>query len=236
MKSYSEKLIELMKEKKLSYSGLENKLKDKNGFTTVTRQTISNHCNGQEPNLYTVKLLAEYFKVSPMYLIDDTIENKESLENIKIEKVLNLSDKSIKHLGEATRDSKNELIESNFFVSTMHFMKMIKDLKLLNKKSFEFNNLKCSNKQKTANIKKLQDLCNSFHHKFKDIPNAFDYFDAIGMWNILDSFKNDIIRTKDDLDEFYISTLNTLSHSIEKSIKVIHSEMKDSFVYFIDSI
>lgn len=236
MKTYAEKLKELLKERKLNYLQLEKELIDEDGYTTVTRQTISNHCKGKDPHLSIIMKLAKFFNVSPMYLIDDTIENKDSIENIEIGKVLDLSDTALNNIKQASKESKNLLVENTFFTSTTTFIEMIRDIKELNKLALDYNKLNTTFEEKLANLDLLQNKCNSFHVKFHKIPNVFNFFDSIGMWNILNAAKGDIVDTKDNSDDIYLNVLNTMSHTLEKSIKVIHSDMKDSFVYFIDSI
>lgn len=236
MKTYAEKLKELLKEHKLNYLQLEKELIDEDGYTTVTRQTISNHCKGKDPHLSIIMKLAKFFNVSPIYLIDDTIENKDSIENIEIGKVLDLSDTAINNIKQASKESKNLLVENTFFTSTTTFIEMIKDIKELNKLAIDYNKLDTTFKEKLNNLDSLQNKCNKFHVKFHKIPGVFNFFDSIGMWNILNAAKSDILDTKDNSDDIYLNVLNTMSHTLEKSIKVIHSDMKDSFVYFIDSI
>lgn len=236
MKTYAEKLKELLKEHNYNYLQLEKELTDKDGYTTVTRQTISNHCNGKDPHLSIIMKLAKFFNVSPMYLIDDTIENKDSIENIEIGKVLELSDTALNNVKQASKESKNLLIENTFFTSTTTFIEMIRDIKELSKLALDYNKLNTTFEEKINNIVLLQNKCNKFYTKFHKIPSVFNFFDSIGMWNILNAAKEDIIETTDNSDDIYISILNTMSHTLEKSIKVIHSDMKDSFVYFIDSI
>lgn len=236
MKTYAEKLKELLKEHNYNYLQLEKELTDKDGYTTVTRQTISNHCNGKDPHLSIIMKLAKFFNVSPMYLIDDTIENKDSIENIEIGKVLELSDTALNNVKQASKESKNLLVENTFFTSTTTFIEMIRDIKELNKLALDCNKLNTTFEEKLANLDSLQNKCNSFHVKFHKIPSVFNFFDSIGMWNILNAAKGDIVDTKDNSDDIYLNVLNTMSHTLEKSIKVIHSDMKDSFVYFIDSI
>ena len=236
MKTYAEKLKELLKEHNMNYLQLEKALIDNNGYNTVTRQTISNHCNGKDPNLSIIMKLAKFFNESPMYLIDDTIENKDSIENIEIGKLLDLSDTALNNIKQASKESKNLLVESTFFTSTTTFIEMIKDIRTLNKLARDYNELGLTLEEKINNIDSLQKLCKKFHIKFYNIPNAFDFFHSIELWNILNAAKVDIIETKDNGDFIYMNLVNTVVHILQKSIKVIHSDMKDSFVYFIDSI
>ena len=236
MKTYAEKLKELLKEHKLNYLQLEKELINEDGYTTVTRQTISNHCNGKDPHLSIIMKLAKFFNVSPMYLIDDTIENKDSIENIEIGKVLDLSDTALNNIKQASKESKNLLVENTFFTSTTTFIEMIKDIKTLSKLALDYNKLDTTFEEKLNNLDSLQNKCNRFHVKFHGIPDVFNFFDSIAMYNTLSTSKENIIKREYNADIIYTTTLDTMVHTLEKSIKVIHSDMKDSFVYFIDSI
>lgn len=249
MKTYAEKLQELIDENDLNYSRLEKNLIDKDGYTTVTRQTISKHCSGSDPNLSTVKKLAEYFNVPPMYLIDDNIENKDSLENIEVGQVLKLSDTSIKNINSLPKTSKNILLESNFFTKSIIFIEMIKDLEEMYKDAYDYNDHTLTLEEKIADIEKLQKLCDKFYNRFTTIMEKFfhysdsqekwsitDYFDALGARNTLENNKKDVYKTNDALELMYIDSINRFMHSVQKSIKVIHSEMKDALVFFIKDI
>lgn len=249
MKTYAEKLQELIDENNLNYSRLEKNLIDKDGYTTVTRQTISKHCSGSDPNLSTVKKLAEYFNVPPMYLIDDAIENKDSLENIEVGQVLKLSDTSIKNIKKLPKSSKNILLESDFFTKSIVFIEMIRDLEEIYKDAYDYNDQTLAIEQQISNIEKLQKFCDKFYNRFTTIMEKFfhysdsqekwsitDYFDALGARNTLENNKHDLLETDNLLDFLYIDSINRFMHSVQKSIKIIHSEMKDSFVYFIDTI
>lgn len=236
MKTYAEKLKELLKEHKLNYLQLEKELIDEDGYTTVTRQTISNHCKGKDPHLSIIMKLAKFFNVSPMYLIDDTIENKDSIENIEIGKVLDLSDTALNNIKQASKESKNLLVENTFFTSTTTFIEMIREIKELNKLALDYNKLDTTLEEKLSNLDSLQNKCNQFHVKFHGISGVFNFFDSIAMCNTLSASKENIIKREYNSDIIYTTTLDTMVHTLEKSIKVIHSDMKDSFVYFIDSI
>ena len=121
MKTFSEKLQELINENNLNYSKIEEDLKI-GDYTTITRQTISNYCNGRDPELSKLKILAKYFNVSLMYFIDDEIENK-TIKNINIGKELCLSDKTINNIKNI---NKQDIVFENGFKDTINMKNNIK--------------------------------------------------------------------------------------------------------------
>ncbi len=236
MKEFKEKLQELIKEhNNISPENLEKELDNMNLF--VSANAIRGYLKGKFPkNMEYYFNLAKYFNVSPLYLIDNNIENKESIENIQVGQQLLLSDKSIDNIKKSPMKSKNKLIEGDFFKKTSFFIEMNQDLKEFKEKLDNYNKLNVTYNQKITNIEQIQKLCTDFHTKYHSFGFPLDYFNGIEQWNILERYKNEINETKDGFDMFYVIAIDTITHSIEKSIKIIHSEMKDCFVYFIDSL
>lgn len=232
MMKFKDKLSDLMNEKEISSA--EKLSKALNG--DISPNAIRNYLKGIKPkSMYYYEILAEFFNVDTDFLYNDFNENRK-VENKSIGEKLGLSDKSINNLKNVRNTNKNILIESDFFVDTIQFLDMISDLKTMLTHIDKYNTLEISNDEKIHNIEELQKLCMKFYSKFRDVHNSLDYFDSLGTLNILGEYKLQISTVGDGLDLTYMSTINTSIHSIEKSIKVIYSEMKDKFVYFIDSV
>lgn len=124
MREFREKLKELMKEhNNISPEKLEKELEKNSLF--VSANAIRGYLKGKYPqNMQYYFNLAEYFKVSPMYLIDNNVTNR-NCSNIEVGKELGLSDIAINMI--KSIDDKSML---NYFLKNFDFKRFIDDLRL----------------------------------------------------------------------------------------------------------
>jgi len=124
MKEFKEKLKELMEEhNNISPEKLEKELENMNLF--VSANAIRGYLKGKFPqNMEYYLNLAKYFNVSPMYLIDNKVLNR-NCNNIDIGKKLELSDKALDKI----KNVSNKKMQ-NYFFETFQYENFIKDLDL----------------------------------------------------------------------------------------------------------
>ena len=124
MKEFKVKLKELMKEhNNISPEKLEKELENMNLF--VSANAVRGYLKGKFPkNMEYYFNLAQYFNVSPMYLIDNKVSNK-NCDNIKMGETLELSDKALDRI----KNVSNKKMQ-NYFFETFQYDDFIKNLDL----------------------------------------------------------------------------------------------------------
>lgn len=129
-----EKLINLRKSKNLTQEQLARKL----GVSSSSIKNYEKPNNTRIPDISILKLYANCFNVSYDYLLNDSIQNKTS-ENIAIEKILSLNDKSIQNLKEHKHAGINKILESQHFEEINNLIDFYSKFSILSQKSKELS-------------------------------------------------------------------------------------------------
>lgn len=186
MKEFKDKLKELLLEyNNISPEKLEKELSKKNLF--VSANAIRGYLNGIAPKSIEYYMnLASFFNVSPLYLIDNNIENRD-FNNIDIGKELNLSDESIKNI-KNVKDKKilNYFFEnSNFSMLIYQFSLFFNIEKIINYDLkiilyvcdiFEYI-MECNKTGKQNNLDEYFTKCDNAINSIVNFTNNTEFFD-----------------------------------------------------------
>lgn len=177
------KLINLRKEKNYTQEQLAQQI----GISVSTIKNYESKKKSRTPDINILQIYAKFFNVSLDYLIDDSINNK-TLENINIEKILNLSDKAIENLKNHNHNATNLLLESEQFDSINSLLDLY----------FKFLYLLSETKQKVQNDN-ITDIANNI----SEIINVYKSFKLDNPQISLYSY------TVEDIDEdIYLDVLS----------------------------
>lgn len=122
--TFEEKIKELRKEKEWTQEVASEKM-------GISISALRYYENGRLPDTVNLKKIKEAYDVPYEYLLDDNCENR-TVENIKINEYLGLSDKAINNILDARDriETFNELVENKdmgWFLEMVHFYNLISE-------------------------------------------------------------------------------------------------------------
>ena len=229
------KLINLRKEKNFTQEQLAQKI----GISVSTIKNYESEKTSRTPDINILQIYAKFFTVSLDYLVDDSINNK-TLENINIEKTLNLSDQAIENLKKHRHNATNLLLESEQFDSINSLLDLyFKFLYLSSETNQKAQKVQNNNAIDIANnINEIINVYNSFR---LDNPLISLYSGIVE--NVDEDIYLDVLSNKENesnlndkelLDDLNFININIYT-SFVNSLKIIKLELLEEYSKFLNN-
>lgn len=239
-KSIGKKLSELIEEKgfkkedgSINLLLFCNTLKENK--IDIAYSTLHGYINsGNIPSKVHAQNLAIFFKVSPLYLMEPSITNRYA-DNLQIEDILGLSDKSIEIIKKSNSSIINELIENRYFSDLLSYLEEIQALREFEDKLLsidtEFNVDKEYSKEAIKLLgKEILDIINSWEKResLKSLLFEAQYIEDT-------TFKLQNVVKTGNKEYFYLALQNIIGIYRER-VNVKRYYMNETIMRLLDTL